>query len=351
VSDRLRLKVAGTGSYLPSEVIPNSFFENRDLYAYDGEGDRILYDQEGNKVLPRRVTSDKIYELTGIRERRKSAKDEFPSDMGIIAAKRAMENAGVEADSLAGIIFATVTEDSNCPSAAVKVAKGIGAKRCFAYDVANACAGLPEVIIQANSRFQLTQLNSRTQLNGRNYLCICAEAITKMTDYTDINSTLFGDGTGAVLLTPTEENIGVLGEVSGCDPFEGKDKLIFRDKEGYIRMPDGRRVFREAIPKMVEASVEVKRQASWERANVYIPHQANERIIYEVEKRISENGSIVFRNIESYGNMSSATCAVALDCALRNGTIKVSDSENKGSKVVVVSFGGGLVWSAVPIQF
>jgi 3-oxoacyl-[acyl-carrier-protein] synthase-3 len=122
--------------------------------------------------------------------------------------------------------------------------------------------------------------------------------------------------------------------------------MIFKDPVGgFIRMPDGSTVLKRAVESMTKSVVGLKKMIGWDRADVYIPHQANERIIAGVEKKLKDDGAAVYRNISRYGNMSSATCAVALDEAIEDRTIK------EGSRVIITSFGSGLVTSAVGIQF
>ncbi|MDP3765597.1 MAG: 3-oxoacyl-[acyl-carrier-protein] synthase III C-terminal domain-containing protein, partial [Nanoarchaeota archaeon] len=147
------------------------------------------------------------------------------------------------------------------------------------------------------------------------------------------------------------KNKGILAEYSKSNPFDGRDYWIFRDRSGYLRMPEGSNVLKEAVREMLESVRVLKKETGWDRAEVYIPHQANGRIIAGIEARISEEGAIVFKNIESYGNMSSATCAIALDEALREGVIKKGIDGTVGSRVIITSFGSGLVTSAVAIQF
>ena len=140
----LHLKIAGTGSHLPEEILPNEYFLGRELKIYDLE-DRVI----GTKVLE---NSDDIFGVTRIRERRKSKPCEFPSDLGYLAAVKAIEMSGLKADSLVGIILATVTEECNFPSGACKIQKKLGVRNCLAYDTANACAGFPEALCPANAR-------------------------------------------------------------------------------------------------------------------------------------------------------------------------------------------------------
>jgi len=336
---QLHLKVAGTGSYLPDEIIPTEFFANRTLNTYD---------EKGNLIKESSFKTEEIIKRTGIKERRRSETYEFPSDMGYKAAVEAIERSGITVDSLTGIILATVTEDSNFPSGACKIQRMLGARNCLAYDIANACASFPEALAQANAR---------VLRRPGNYLVIASETLTKMTDYgttdqqgneiraPDVNSTLFGDGAGATVLTPTEEPIGIFAEYSASDPFDGKECYIFRDEKRFLRMPKGKAVMKEAIREMTKAAKNIKSQIGWERADVYLPHQANIRIINGVAKELEDDGAKVFINVDKYGNMSGATCAIGLHECLEESVI------NPGSKVVIMSVGAGLANSAVGIQF
>ncbi len=333
-TDLQHLEIVGTGSYLPLQVVGNDEFIDKDLWAYDSFGNPV-----GGS---RRFSAEKIFELTGIRERRKSRADEFPSNMGYVASERALKMARVSADSLVGIVVATVGEKDNFPSAAVKIQHKLGAKNVqVAYDMQNACAGFPLALIQANALSR--------DFEG-NWLVVGSECLTKINDYTDINCHLFGDGAGAVVCKPTITEKGILGSYSRSEPFdvEGSKgiEMIFRDSRAdCIRMPNGGVVLKRAVGSMVDSARVLKERIFWDKADVYIPHQANERIIAGVERKLKEEGAIVYRTVVKYGNMSSATCPVALDEAVRNETI------NEGSKVIITSFGSGLVTSAVAVQF
>src|SRR3989338_5414642 len=159
-----RLEIVGTGSYVPDEVIPNSYFEGRDLFNYDASGNKV-----GGPV---RLTSEKIVKQTGVLERRRSKPDEWPSDMAHVAASRALENAGFSVNSLVGIILASVTERCNFPSGACKLQEKLGARNvCVAYDMQNACAGFPEALMEADAR--------ALRVPG-NYLVVASEALTKI---------------------------------------------------------------------------------------------------------------------------------------------------------------------------
>lgn len=321
----LHLEVVGTGSYLPEEIIPNEYFLNRPLHLYNEDGSIRV-----TKIIE---TPEEILNLVGIRERRRAADNETPSDMGYRAAVRAIETAGIKADSLVGIIFATVTEDSNFPNAAQKVQRQLGVKNCFAYDVANACAGFPEIC---------TQANARVLKKKGNYLCIAAEKMTSMIDRDDANSHLFGDGAGAFFLSPTDSERGILASYSVSNPFDGKDRYIFRDVGRMCRMPNGKGVLNEAVREMLDSVKKLKEEIGWECPDFIIPHQANLRIVDGVAKRSPQTH--VINNIEYRGNMSSATCPIAFDECLRDGRIV------KGNKVIVTSVGGGLTTAAIAVQ-
>ncbi len=324
----VRLAVAGTGRYLPKTVRPNSFFLGRPFHTYNVQRESVK-----SKFL----TEQCIVNMTGVRERRRAPLTVSPSDMGYFAATQAIERSGITVDSLVGIILATVTEDQNYPSGAIKIQKRLGARGChFAYDAADACAGFPEVFMQAHARAQM--------IPG-NYLVVASECLSRSGDPTDINSTLFGDGAGAAVLVPCEDGKGIAGGYSKTDPFDGKCDLIFRDDFGFLRMPDGSRVLREATREMVDCAKALKGLVGWDRADVYIPHQANARIIQQVRDRVAADGAIVYENVDRYGNMSAATCAVALDECLREGVISA------GNRVIMTAFGAGLVTSGVALQF
>jgi 3-oxoacyl-[acyl-carrier-protein] synthase III len=323
----VRLKVVGTGRYLPENVVDNGFFVGRELNIYDFEG----------KVIDSKSrTGEQIFGTTGIKERRRANDYEEPSDMGYKAAVKAIEKSGLKVDSLTGIISCSVSERSNYPNVAGKIQKKIGARNCFAKNIEYACAGFPEA---------LAEVNSRVLRRPGNYLVVAVEKMSSMTDYSDLNSTLFGDGAGAAFLEMTEEDKGIMAEYSINDPFNKKDGYIFRDYKGFCRMPEGSRVLKLAVRGMLDAAKNLKEKAGWEFADVYVPHQANGRILDGIVKGVEKEGAIVFRNIEKYGNMSSATCAVALDEALEQGII------TEGKKVIVASVGSGIVTSGVAIQF
>ncbi len=331
--DDVRLRVAGTGTYLPEKVVGNDFFEGRKFYPYNIFGKRC---GEGKEL-----TSEGIFDLCGILERHYAGEGETPSSMGTLAAIKAIDNSGIRSDSLVGIILATVGERNNVPSGVCKIQKNLGEHYdvkipCEAVDITVACAGSVAGMIYANSRV-FRRLG--------NYLVVASEDISGMVQKDDRNLFLFGAGAGAVVLTPSEDHRGIIGEYSISDPYNGNSELITRDAGGFLRMPDGNKVLMEAIRRMVDSAKELKKNVGWEKADVYIAHQANGRILDGIERRVSRDGAVVYRNIGRIGNMSAATCLVALDDAIRKGVVK------KNSKVIMTSFGSGLVTAAVAVQF
>ena len=324
INPDLHLRVAGTGVYLPKKIISNDAFVGKDLFKYD---------EDEKPVEKLQWTHEGISERMGIKERRRASKKETPSFMGYHAARMALDASGVSVDSLVGIIFATLTEEVNFPNAAAKVGGRLGARNCFATDIGDACAGFVNGMIQAN--------NSVLTRPG-NYLVIAGEKLALYIDPTDYNSPLFGDGAGAVVLTPTESNLGIVGHDALCNPNDGNLRALFKGKK-YLRMPHGGKVLEEAVRSMMESAAVAKNYAGWDRADVYVPHQANLRIINGIIKR--SPGVKVFNNIERYGNMSAATCAIALHEALEEKVI------TEGKKVVITSFGAGFSRASVAIQF
>lgn len=360
----LHLKVEGTGIYVPERIIGNSdFFEKLPLlnkYNPHMEIIETYYGQNSRQLElfgpEKQITSDRILEVTGVVERRMAAPDEYAWDLGYKAAVNALSDANLEMrngeikygeNRLEGIIVATLSDSRNVASVATRIAAKLGVRDCFAYDVNNACAGFCEALNQANARV--------LRRKGI-YLVIATECLTKMMDYSDLNSTLFGDGAGAVVLTPAFGEVGILpGEYSKSDTLDGNVDAIYRDSSAYLRMNDGSKVMKSAVGGMLDSVRVIKDILKLGRADVYIPHQANGRIIEAIRKRVLDEGSVVYENIGYYGNMSAATCAVALHEARKEGVIKSSARKDGktilGSKVIITGFGAGFVCAATAIQF
>ncbi len=310
--------------------------------------ERIL----SNADLERMVeTSDEwIVSRTGIRERRVSAPDQPSSHLAIAAGRQALECAGLKASDLGLIIVCTVTGDYTFPATANLVQDGLGA-RCPAFDLQAACAGWIYGMITAHQFIAAG--------TARHVLVIGVEELSKIVDYTDrATCVLFGDGAGAAILSASEEP-GILGFTMGSDgarpeqlyrPAGGSCLPITKDTVGtsatYVHMM-GSEVFKFATRIMGSAMEEALVMAGLTRHDIdlFIPHQANLRIIEAAMKRLELPPEKVFVNLEKYGNTSSAAIPIALCEAIEQGRIQT------GNRIGMVAFGGGLSWAAIALRW
>ncbi len=316
--------IAGTGMYVPDRVLTND-------------------------DLARMVdTSDAwIVERTGIRERRIAAPEQASSDMALIACQRALDMAGLEPGDVGQLILATTTPDRILPSCACTVQKQLGATNAAAYDMFAACTGfvfglgLGRALIGAGV--------------ADTVLVVGVETLSRIVDYTDRNTcVLFGDGAGAVVLRACEPGVGLhavemhsdgeLGEVleipAGISRNPASDATV-AGHEHYIRM-QGKKLYPFAVRSMEEATRRCAEAAGWSPSEIdlFIPHQANLRIIEAVRERLGTPADKVYVNIDRYGNTSSASSPIALDECVRAGRLK------PGDKLALAAFGGGATWGA-----
>ncbi|SHJ82798.1 3-oxoacyl-[acyl-carrier-protein] synthase III [Anaerobranca californiensis DSM 14826] len=324
----LNVKISGVGYSLPDKILTN-----RDL----------------EKMVE---TSDEwITQRTGIKERRIAREDQPTSYFATEAAKKALSYAGLSPEELDLIILGTVTPDMSFPSTACIVQKNIGAKKAAAFDIQAACTGFIYGLA----------VGAQFIHNGvyKNVLVIGAETLSKITDYTDRNTcVLFGDGAGAVVLSPSSEE-GIISVHLGADgrggdllsrPAGGSLKPITLENissgEQYIKMA-GQEVFKFAVKIINETSKECLEKGNLTNKDIdfFIPHQANIRIIESAVKRLEIPKEKVYVNLEKYGNMSAASIPVALGEVVEKGLIK------KGDKVLMVGFGGGLTWGGIIIKW
>lgn len=325
--------VLGTGSYVPGKILDNDFFvENGPYRVFEKEDERgnpVWKKDEKGEILEKSVTAQKIIEMTGIEERRAVCKDETVADLAEKAIKKALQDAGMSAKDLRGIICATLS--STVPSVACYVQSKLEAENVsYATDINAACSGFTYAL----------NLSSLLVKSGIGPVAVVgAEVLTKIVDYRDLNCALFGDGAGCAIIGPSgEKNLGILESAFISDATAEKTGWIFLDKKGYLRMPEGRSVMKLAVKKMVEAAEIVKAKTGRE-AKVYIPHQANIRIIDAVGKKVGKE-RVYKEGIRKYGNTSAATCAIGLDEVLKKGVAK------KGDLVVLTAFGAGPVTCA-----
>lgn len=297
-------------------------------------------------------TSDEwITTRTGIKERRIAAKGERTSHLAIKAAKQALKRADFDPAKLDLIIVATISPDSNFPSVACLVQKALGAKHAAAFDVSAACAGFLFALITAKQ-----YLVSGTYKNA---LVIASEKISSLIDWSDRNTcVLFGDGAGACLLGSVAGEHGILsdylqslGEYSDLMTVINEDRESLNVKNKMMAIPyvlmQGQELFKIAVNSMAQAVEIAVKKAGLKLSDIdcVVPHQANDRIISAVAKKLDLPKDKIFINIHRYGNMSAASIAVALDEAIEHKQIK------KGNIIVLVAFGAGLVTAASVVRW
>ncbi len=311
--------------------------------------EKVLTNRELEKMVD---TSDEwIRTRTGILERRIAAKGIGTSDLAAHAAKAALKNAGIAPDAVDLLIVATTTPDMPLPSCACFVQQKIHAKNAVAFDLAAACAGFVYAIVAAEQFVK----------NGtyKTALVVGADLISSYIDWTDRSTcVLFGDGAGAVVVQEVKSG-GILSSVLGSDGHyaellkicAGGSKLpasadTVKTKGHYLQM-SGTEVFKLAVRGMSDAVTEALEKAGVKPEDVacLIPHQANQRIIDAVSERLKFPKEKVFVNLQKYGNTSAASCAIGLCEALEEGRIKKKD------KVVMATFGSGLVWGAMVMEW
>jgi 3-oxoacyl-[acyl-carrier-protein] synthase-3 len=311
--------------------------------------DRILTNADLEKMVD--TTDQWIIERSGIRERHIAEKGSALSDLATEAARRALDNAGVEAKDIDLIILATVTGDMKFPATACFIQEKLGAKNAAAFDISAACSGFIYALQMADSLI-------RTQ-NYRHALVIGGEILSSMVDWDDRGTcVLFGDGSGAVVLGPAQGQQGLLstsigsdGSFSnllynaGCGCVNPPTEENVREKIHTLRM-EGPEVFRHAVVCMNRAMKNALSLAdvSVDQLDLVISHQANLRIIEALGKRLKLTEEQTYVNVDRFGNTSAASIPIALDEARRNGRV------GSGSLVGMVAFGAGFTWAASIIR-
>lgn len=304
--------IVGIGRYLPEKIVTNADLE---------------------KVMD---TSDEwIRTRTGIEERRIADDNTKSSDMGLAAAQKAIEDAGITPEDIDLILVATVTPDQPFPSVACMLQERLGAKKAAAMDVSAACAGFMYGIITGK---QFVESGAYKYV-----LVVGVEKLSKITDWNDRNTAvLFGDGAGAVIVGEVSEGRGILSFELGADGTGSKH--LYQDE--YIIM-NGREVFKFAVRQMGESCVHVLEKAGLTKDDVdfLIPHQANIRIMEASRQRLELPVEKMSKTVHKYGNTSSASIPISLVEEIEAGKIKDDDL------IVMVGFGGGLTWGAIAIRW
>lgn len=294
-------------------------------------------------------TSDEwIRTRTGIENRRISHVN--TSDMATVAAKHALACAGITADDVDLLIVATCSPDSLIPNIASKISQNLGMKAATAFDLNAACTGF---VYGLETATRLIQAG-----NYKNAIVIGAERLSFFIDWTKRDTAvLFGDGAGAVVLTRTEQQVGLQHAQLGCDSA-GRDILAvpkfgtsmdrFAADNGYWDFNFvGKEIFKRAVKGMGAAAQSVlqRSQLSTENIDVVIPHQANIRIIQTLCDLSGISQDKAFVNIQNYGNTSAATVPIALCESLEQGVVKPADN------LLLAAFGAGLTWGAGHIKW
>ena len=298
-------------------------------------------------------TSDEwITTRTGIKQRRKAAPSEYTSLFAVRAARQAIERARLDPSDIDLLLCATVTPDQILPSTGCIIQAELGANNAAAMDVVAACSGFLYGVSLANSMIKTGQ--------ARYAVVVGAEILTQYVDYKDRQTcVLFGDGAGAAVLGPADSNRGILASKIKSD---GRyEEQLFSPGGGTRRKPTaetlaagdhffkmrGNELFKVAVRSMAEISREVLEMAgkSSDEIDLFIPHQANQRITEAVADRLNVDMAKVYSNIAVHGNTSSASIPIALDECVEAGRIK------EGDLVLMTSFGGGVTWGAVLMQW
>ena len=320
-----RAVITGVGHYLPKRIVLNSEFE---------------------KTL--NTSDDWIITRSGIKQRHFANEHETTSKMAVLAGKKALEDANIEASDLDAIILATSTADLTFPSAATMVQSGLGMSHGFAYDVQAVCAGFIYALATANAQILSGQ--------AKRILVIGSETFSNLMDWTDRSTcVLFGDGAGAVVLevqnsTGTKKDRGILSVDLNSDGSYRDilyvDGGVSQKTTGYLRM-EGKEVFKHAVDKLAKTSEKAMAKAGIDPGEVdwVVPHQANVRIIQGTVRKMGIPDEKVIKTVQDHGNTSAASIPLALSVASRSGQIEKNDL------IVTEAIGGGLAWGAIVLRW
>lgn len=320
----LNARISGIASYVPDDILDNEMLSK-------------MVDTNDEWITTR----------VGIKERRILKKDGAGSSyLGIQAVNRLLEETGVSPDEIELIICATSNPDYRFPSTGSVIAEGCYLKNAYAYDIQAACAGF---IVALEDAAAYIKSGLRKKI-----IVVCAEKMSSMVNYKDrATCPLFGDGAGAVLVEPTEENIGVMDGVFHVDG-KGLDYLVMKaggsvkpacqetlDAGEHYLYQEGRSVYKNAVTDMLRSTKDVMKRNNLtvDTIDWLVPHQANLRIIEAVAGAAGVPEEKVLVNIQHYGNTSAASIPLCLD--EYKGKLK------KGDKIILTAFGAGFTWGAL----
>jgi 3-oxoacyl-[acyl-carrier-protein] synthase III len=305
--------------------------------------ERVLTNDELARIVD--TSHEWILERTGIRERRIAAKEEALTDIARPAAKAALADAGVEAGDIDLLICATVTPDMMFPTSSALLADELGMPKAAAYDLLAGCTGFVYALAQAYGMLA-SGLSKRSLVVG-------GDVLSKILDWKDRSTlVLFGDGAGAVVMEPVERG-GFLGFELGADGGGGDNLWLpgsgsrhFENPDAYVKM-NGREVFKFATRIMVYSAQQILAECgkTVEDIDVYIPHQANKRIIDYAADKLGIPPEKTVVNVDRYGNTSSGSIPLALTDARAEGRL------GDGVLVLMTGMGAGLTWGSALIEW
>ena len=330
-------KISGLGFYVPDNVVTND-----DL----------------SKIID---TNDEwIQERTGIKERRHIVRgQDTTTSMGVKAAKIAIERSGISNDAIDFIVFATISPDYYFPGPGVALQKELGLKTIGALDIRNQCSGFVYALSVAD-QFIKTGMY-------KNILVVASEVQSLGLDMTDRGrsvSVIFGDGAGAIVLTRSDDDSGILSTHLHSEGEHAKELAVLApgmggrwitdilaennpDDESYFPYMNGQFVFKHAVVRFSEVIMEGLQANNLQVSDIdmLIPHQANLRISQFIQKKFGLTDEQVFNNIQKYGNTTAASIPIALTEAWEQGKIK------KGDTIVLAAFGSGFTWASAIIEW
>lgn len=324
----IRAKITGVGHYLPEKRLTN-----KELEELVETNDEWIRSRTG--IAERRILEDK---------------DKATAYMGTIAAQEALDDAGVTAEELDVIIFATVTPDYLFPATGALVQNRLGAKNAFAFDLSAACSGYLYALSNGAALIESGRYKKVMVIGG--------DKMSAIVDYTDRNTCiLFGDGAGATLLEVSDDDTGIQDFVLHTDGDE--ENLLFQhaggslnpathetvEKKQHCVRQEGRAVFKRATEGMADVSLEIMKKNNLDPDDVawLVPHQANLRIIDATARRMGLSSEKVMINIDKYGNTTSATIPLCL--------YEWKDQLKYGDNVILSAFGGGFTWGAIYLKW
>ena len=298
-------------------------------------------------------TSDEwIRTRTGISQRHIAAENEASSDLSTRVAEQLLKKRGISAEEIDIIIVATVTPDHFAPSTAALVQNNIGASNAWGFDLSGACTGYLYGL-ETGSKFISCGKYNKVMVIG-------VDTMSSILDFTDRDTcVLFGDGAGGAILEPTESGAGILDSILHMDGAGGSFLHVpgggsrmpstiesVNSKQHYITQ-DGKKVFKFAVKGMADVSEKIMAQnnLTGDSISLFIPHQANKRIIDAAAKRLGLPDEKVFINIDKYANTTAATIPIGIVEAVETKRLK------KGDNLILASFGAGFTWGATYIKW